>query len=124
MLPSQCLTTAQGTLLHFVNQIILSWEKDKNTDENSNETSSVFCFVYIPYVPVIGSWNSGICGAAKVNTANNTPIRQMTPKASHGRLHRKLFCLNSRVSRRNAPAAEMKNIAMLTQSGDLPITPL
>lgn len=81
-------------------------------------------YIFTPYVPVIGSLNNGMCGGAKVNTTNNSAIRRINEKASFGDLHGRCSALNSFVSKINETAADIKNIAILIQSGDLPNTPL
>ena len=78
----------------------------------------------MPYSPVKGSSKRGICGVAKVKRTKSRPIKHIVPKAKRGFRHRKLFALNKRNSVINAPAAEMKKIIMLSQSGDLPNIPL
>ena len=77
-----------------------------------------------PYVPVSGSINNGMCGVTKVNSTNANPIKHMIAKAINGDLQYRLSFLNNRVSNRNVTAADMKKIAMLNQSGDLPMAPL
>ena len=81
-------------------------------------------FGYIPYVPVSESRNSGICGVANVNTTNSTPIKHIMPRANRDRLHRRLSFLKTEVSKIKAIASDTKNIAILSQSGDLPNAPL
>ena len=49
---------------------------------------------------------------------------QIAKKENFGYLHFILFCLKSIVSTINAIAADMKNMEMLSQSGDLPKMPL
>ena len=54
---------------------------------------------------------------------NDIPIRQININAVIGDL-KPIFSLNNRASIRYAIAADMKNIEILIQSGDLPKTPL
>lgn len=81
-------------------------------------------FGFNPYVIVTGSKNSGILGVAKVNTTNNTPIRQIIAKQISEYLQNIQSFLNNFVSKKYATATDIKNIAILIQSGDFPITPL
>ena len=78
----------------------------------------------MPYLPVTGSRKRGILGGKNVNIANNMPIKQIIANATHDRIHEPFLCLKSDVSKRNAIPADIKNIVMLNQSGDLPKAPL
>ena len=59
-----------------------------------------------------------------MNTINKIPIKHSASIARLGCLHIVESFLNCRVSYIYAVAAEIKNIAMFSQSGDFPITPL
>lgn len=59
-----------------------------------------------------------------MNNTKKTAMTQSAAKANFGCLQSVASLLNCRVSRMYAAAADMKKIAILSQSGDLPITPL
>lgn len=74
-------------------------------------------------MPVNGSLKIPIFGVMKVNSINISAIIQIAAKERYGFLHMKVL-LNSFVSYIYDAAAEIKKIAMLSQSGDLPTAPL
>lgn len=73
---------------------------------------------------VKGSLKMLISGVRKVKITNAAAIAHRMPKASFGCLQLFISLLNVIVSHMYEAAAEMKKIAMLIQSGELPIMPL
>ena len=82
----------------------------------------ISCY-FIPYAPLTGSKKIGILGVKKVKTINKMPMKHIERKASNGFLHLKFPFLSKTASSKKEIAAEIKNIAILSQSGVLPKTP-
>ncbi len=75
-------------------------------------------------MPLSGSLKIPISGVIKVNNAKSAHIIHRNMIEYFGFLQGVFCLLNLRVSYIYAIEAEVKKIAMLIQSGDLPITPL
>lgn len=82
----------------------------------------ISCY-FSPYTPPTGSKKIGISGVKKVKTINKTPIKHIVRKASGVFLQLKFLFFSKIVSSKKELAAEIKNIAILSQSGVLPKTP-
>ena len=98
--------------------------KNKLPMRNMVKSHRQFLFYCMPYVPVSGSLKIPISGVLKVKTINKTPIMQSVTSEDLGFLHTVFSLLSCRVSYIYDMAAEMKNIAIFIQSGEVPMTPL
>ena len=87
-------------------------------------SKELFLVFYIPYVPVKGSLNIPSLGVQNVKMMKDKAMVQSIQIGTRAELQRTFSSFSALVSYTYTAAALMKKMAIFTQSGEFPITPL